>query len=131
MQVITTIYTPPAPPLQCDHPGLISEAVEESLPRIRKTLLVDKLNRDQGTGYIDILKQAPFGGSWGHSFCVEERSVPDSPFNHIFYVENSRSQFFFFTLTLLDQKLKKKKMEILISVLVASCISFTIFIHQT
>lgn len=93
------------------------ETVEESLPRIRKTPPVDKLNRDQGAGYVDILKQAPFGGSRGHLFCVEERSVPDFPFNHMFYVENSCLFFFFFTLILSDQELKKKKLEILICVI--------------
>lgn len=95
--------------LRCDNPGLILETVEESLPRIRKTPPVDKLNRDQGAGYVDILKQAPFGGSRGHLFCVEERSVPDFPFNHMFYVENSCLFFFFFYSNTFRSGVKKKK----------------------
>lgn len=52
-------------------------------------MLTSWLNRDQGTCHIENLKQAPFGGSQGHSFCVEERErVPNSPFNHA-HVENT------------------------------------------
>lgn len=39
----------------------------------KQRLLTNWLNRDQGTCHIKNLKQAPFGGSQGHSFRVEER----------------------------------------------------------
>ncbi len=56
----------------------------------KQRLLTSWLNRDQGTCHIENLKQAPFGGSQGHSLCVEERKhVPNSPFNHIVHVENA------------------------------------------
>lgn len=56
----------------------------------KQRLLTSWLNRDQGTCHIENLKQAPFGGSQGHLFCVEERKqVPNSPFNHIVHVENT------------------------------------------
>lgn len=55
----------------------------------KQRLLTSWLNHDQGTCHIENLKQAPFGGSRGHSLCVEERKhVPNSPFNHIVHVEN-------------------------------------------
>lgn len=55
----------------------------------KQRLLTSWLNHDQGTCHIENLKQAPFGGSQGHPFCVEERKhVPDPPFNHV-HVENA------------------------------------------
>lgn len=56
----------------------------------KQRLLTNWLNRDQGTCHIENLKQAPFGGSQGHSFCVEERKhVPNLPFNHTAHAENT------------------------------------------
>lgn len=41
----------------------------------KQRLLTSWLNRDQGTCHTENLKQAPFGGSRGHLFCVEERKA--------------------------------------------------------
>lgn len=56
----------------------------------KQCLLTNWLNRDQGTCHIENLRQAPFGGSQGQTFCIEKRKhMPKFPFNHIAHAENT------------------------------------------